>query len=47
MERNICQDDWHLGWDGLVEKYGKEESEKRYRFYRTCPTCGEKIIPGD
>lgn len=43
-----CPDDWHLGWKGLVEKYGEEEADKRYRYYRSCPSnCGAKIIPGD
>lgn len=44
----VCQDDWHLGWQGLIKKYGEEEAEKRYRFYRSCPSgCGARIDPGD
>lgn len=43
-----CEDEWHLGWAGLREKYGKEEAEKRFKPYRSCPNnCGARRDYGD
>ena len=42
-----CIDDWHLSWEQLVDKYGGEEADSQYRYYRTCPTCGQRSDPGD
>jgi len=43
-----CVDEWHLGWTRLVEKYGEEEAEKRYKPYRSCPSnCGARVDYGD
>jgi hypothetical protein len=42
-----CQDDWHLTWKELIEKYGSENADNHYKPYRTCLTCDEKKIYGD
>src|SRR3990167_4493382 len=48
FKKGQCQDDWHLGWQCLAEKYGDAEAGKRYKPYRSCPSaCGAKVIPGD
>ena len=48
FKKGQCQDDWHLGWQCLAEKYGEAEAGKRYKPYRSCPSaCGAKVIPGD
>ena len=47
MENEPCKDDWHLSYKELVEKYGANNSDNHYKPYRTCPSCGAKIIPGD
>lgn len=42
-----CQNECHLDWKILVQKYGEEEVDKIYKPYCSCPTCGEKRIYGD
>lgn len=41
-----CKDDWHLSRKEMLKKYGEQEANKKYRFYRTfyrtCPSCGKK-----
>jgi len=46
-EMKPCTDEWHLGWAGLVDKYGREEAEKRFKPTRSCLQCGDRRDYGD
>ena len=47
MNDEKCKDEWHLGWEKLLLRYGPKGAEEHYNPARTCPTCGEKKIYGD